>query len=75
MAEKSKKKVAKKKKKSNAVVRLWRETSGELRKVSWPTTQEAWRLTKIVVAVMVAMSALLGIADFVFSRLITLLYA
>ena len=74
MAEKSKKKVEKKKK-TNAIVRLWRETSGELRKVSWPTTQEAWRLTKIVVAVMVAMSALLGIADFVFSKLITLLYA
>ena len=74
MAEKSKKKIEKKKK-PNAIVRLWRETSGELRKVSWPTTQEAWRLTKIVVAVMVAMSALLGIADFVFSKLITLLYA
>jgi preprotein translocase subunit SecE len=75
MAQRSKKKASSRKKKVNIVVRLWRETVGELRKVSWPTPQEAWRLTKIVLAVMVAMSALLGIADFIFSNLITLLYA
>lgn len=60
-------------KQPNAVQRWWRETVGELRKVSWPTTQEAWRLTRIVLIVMFLMSALLGILDFVFSRLITLL--
>lgn len=57
----------------NAIARWWRETLGELRKVSWPTPQEAWRLTRIVLIVMVVMSTLLGILDFVFSRLITLL--
>ncbi|NMB55951.1 MAG: preprotein translocase subunit SecE [Leptolinea sp.] len=46
---------------------------GELRKVTWPTRQEAWRLTKIVVLVMIAMSTLLGILDFVFSSLIKLI--
>ena len=45
-------------KKPNAIARWWRETLGELRKVSWPTPQEAWRLTKIVIVVMLAMSAL-----------------
>jgi len=74
MASKTKKKEAKKKK-PNAIQRLWRETMGELRKVSWPTPQEAWRLTRIVVVVMVLMSALLGVADFIFSRLIGILYA
>ncbi|GAP20576.1 preprotein translocase subunit SecE [Leptolinea tardivitalis] len=62
-------------KQPNAFQRWYRETTGELRKVSWPTRQEAWRLTKIVVAVMVAMSVLLGILDFVFSSLITLILA
>jgi preprotein translocase subunit SecE len=57
-------------KKSNAISRWWRETQGELRKVSWPTPQEAWRLTKIVIFVMLVMSALLGLLDFAFTRLI-----
>jgi len=62
-------------KQQNAFQRWSRETSGELRKVTWPTRQEAWRLTKIVVAVMVVMSLMLGILDFVFSALITLILA
>jgi preprotein translocase subunit SecE len=57
-------------KKPNAIARWWRETLGELRKVSWPTPQEAWRLTKIVIVVMLAMSALLGLLDFAFTHLI-----
>ena len=70
-----KKAIATRKKKGNAVVRLWRETIGELRKVSWPTTKEAWRLTRIVIVVMVFMSFLLGLFDFLFSKLIAVLYA
>jgi preprotein translocase subunit SecE len=73
--DKGKKKAVTTKKKTNAVVRLWRETMGELRKVSWPTTQEAWRLTRIVIVVMIAMSFLLGIFDFIFSKLIGILFA
>ena len=71
MADKSSKKV--KEKKPNAIKRWWRETIGELRKVSWPTTQEAIRMTKIVLAVMVFMATILGILDFVFSKLIGLI--
>jgi len=68
------KKVEKKKEhKENSIQRWWRETLGEMRKVSWPTTPEAWRLTKIVLVVMAGMAALLGLLDFVFSKLITLL--
>lgn len=57
-------------KKTNALTRWWRGTLGELRKVTWPTPQEAWRLTKVVIVVMLAMSALLGLLDFAFTRLI-----
>ena len=62
-------------KQPNAIQRYFRETIGELRKVSWPTTQEAWRLTRIVLIVMFLMSAVLGLLDFVFSRIIALLVA
>ena len=61
-------------KKPNAVSRWWRETIGELRKVSWPTRQEAWRLTKIVMVVMAFMSVLLGVLDFAFTRLISFIF-
>ena len=60
-------------KKSNAITVWWRETIGELHKVSWPTYADAKRLTIIVLAVMAIMAILLGSLDFVFSRLITLL--
>ena len=70
MAEK-----AEKLKRESAIQRWWRETVGELRKVSWPTLPDAWRLTKIVLIVMFAMSALLGLLDFVFSQLIALMVA
>lgn len=53
------------------IQRFWRETIGELRKVTWPTPPEAWKMTRIVLAVMIAMSLVLGVLDFAFSRLIT----
>lgn len=62
-------------KKPNPIAKWWRETIGELRKVSWPTTDDAWRLTKIVIITMVLMSALLGVLDYVFSRLVGLIFA
>ena len=70
MAEKAKEVQVKK---PNAIQRWWKETIGELRKVSWPTPREAWRLTVIVIIVMVSTSALLGILDFVFSKIVTAL--
>jgi preprotein translocase subunit SecE len=62
-------------KKPNALQKWYHETVGELRKVSWPTMKDAWRLTRIVLIVMAAMSAVLGLLDYVFSELITLLLA
>ena len=62
-------------KKPNVIQKWYRETLGELRKVSWPTPREAWRLTLIVIATMFATSFTLGLLDWVFSRLIALLVA
>ena len=53
---------------TNAVVRYFRETRGELRKVTWPTRQESQRLTAIVLGVTAAMSIFLGVLDFIFSN-------
>lgn len=62
-------------KKPNALQKWYHETMGELRKVSWPTVKEAWRLTRIVLIVIVAMGAVLGLLDYVFSQLVSLLLA
>jgi preprotein translocase subunit SecE len=56
-------------KQPNAVVRFYRETIGELRKVSWPTRQEAVNLTTITLIVVVAMSAFLGTLDYIFNQI------
>ena len=69
------KKEKEKEKKPNALQKWYHETLGELRKVSWPTMKEAWRLTRIVLIVMAVMSAVLGLLDYVFSQLVTLLLA
>lgn len=51
----------------NRVVRYFRETRGEIRKVTWPTRQESQRLTAIVLGVTAVMALFLGILDFIFS--------
>jgi preprotein translocase subunit SecE len=61
-----------KKKKENAIRRFFRETSGELRKVTWPTRQEATNLTIIVLIVMVAMSVFLWLVDLGATELLAL---
>jgi preprotein translocase subunit SecE len=70
-ADKGKEKVQPKQ--PNRIVRWWRETIGELRKVSWPTVPEARRMTGIVLLVMAGTAVVLGLLDFIFSRLIGLL--
>ena len=59
----------------NIFQRLWfkiqkffQETVGELRKVSWPSRQEAIRLTEIVIIVIFIMAAILGGLDWVYAK-------
>ncbi len=68
MAEKAKKV----KKTENAIQRYFRETTGELRKVSWPTWPEARRLTGLVLLVMVVVGIFLAGMDFLASQLLNL---
>lgn len=59
-------------KKPNKIQKWWRETVGELRKVTWPTKEEALQMTKVVTIVVLATAVFLGVVDFIFSRLIGL---
>lgn len=51
------------------VLRYLRDTRAELRKVTWPTREEAWKLTLIVLGTVIVMAIILGAADFIFGRI------
>lgn len=57
----------------NGLTRYIRETRAELRKVVWPTRDEAWRLTAIVLGVTAAFAFFLWAVDSVFSNSIRFL--
>ena len=63
----------KKGKAPNRVQLFFRETTGELRKVSWPTWPEARRLTGLVLIVMVVVGAYLFFVDRVAEWVLNLL--
>jgi preprotein translocase SecE subunit len=47
---------------------LWLDdVFSELRKVQWPTPQEAWNLTLVVIIVCIAFGVATGIIDFFFT--------
>jgi preprotein translocase subunit SecE len=60
-------------KKENRIVKYFREARAEMRKVTWPTRQEALHLTGIVLAVTVAMAILLWVLDIFFTGVMSAL--
>lgn len=50
----------------NALVRYFKETRAELRKVTWPTREETRMLTTIIVIVTITMAIFLGLLDYIF---------
>jgi len=53
-----------------AAVKYFKETRAELRKVTWPTQDEAKNLTLIITSVSIAMAFFLGIFDYIFQTVI-----
>ncbi|MDP6056485.1 MAG: preprotein translocase subunit SecE [Dehalococcoidia bacterium] len=54
-----------------SIFRFFGEVFSELRKVSWPTRQEATRLTAMVIALSATIGIFLGLVDMAFARLIS----
>lgn len=54
----------------NPVVAYFRSTRAELRKVRWPTLEQGWSMTKIVLVVTFGMAIFLGVLDFFFGWLL-----
>jgi len=73
VAKKKKRAARRSRRDQNVIVRLYRETMGELRKVTWPTRREALNLTGLVLIVLTIMTLFFGLFDFVFSRVFGLI--
>ena len=61
-----------KEKKESRVVRYFKEVRAEIRKVVWPSRKATTNLTLIVLGVTAAMSAALGLIDWVFAQVVHL---
>lgn len=51
-----------------------KETRAEMNHVVWPTRAQTTRFTVLVIIVSAFTAALLGLSDYVFSKLLTLLF-
>ena len=51
-----------------------KQTRAEMAHVTWPSREQTIRFTTLVIAVSIGTALILGIADFVFSKLLTLLF-
>jgi preprotein translocase SecE subunit len=47
-----------------------KETITELQKTKWPTTQEAWKLTYVVLTVIFVLGIYMGLLDFAMTTLV-----
>ena len=57
-------------KKQNRIQLFFRETIGELRKVTWPTRKELYESTILVIVSVMAVSIFIGVVDFVFNKML-----
>jgi preprotein translocase subunit SecE len=73
MAEKKQARMTQEVQPENRFVTFYRETMAELRKVVWPTREQAINLTIIVVVVVVAMSIFLGGIDVILTQILRFL--
>jgi preprotein translocase subunit SecE len=73
MAEKKQARITQEVQPENRFVQFYRETAAELRKVVWPTRDEAVRLTIIVVIVVTAMSLFLGGVDSLLGQIVRII--
>lgn len=54
-------------------IKFLKEVRSELKKVVWPTKQEAIRLTTVVIIVSVIVGIYIGSLDYLFARIMELL--
>ena len=46
------------------IIQFFKDSISELKKVSWPSREEVWASTKVVVVSVIIFAAILGLVDF-----------
>ncbi len=54
-------------------IKFLKEVRSELKRVTWPTRQEAIRLTSMVIAVSIVVGIYIGALDYLFTKIMALL--
>ncbi len=60
---------------ANPITRYLAEVYIELRKVTWPTWQEAWNMALVVIGMSLVVAVVLGAADIGLTRLVTWIFS
>jgi preprotein translocase subunit SecE len=58
----------------NKIIRFFKESFGELKKVTWPSREEVTSSTKVVLVSTVLIALALGLVDFLIFRGIDLIF-
>ncbi len=59
--------------KKNRMMKFFRETKSEMKKVSWPSKAQLIRNTVVILAFVIIMTIVLSLVDFGFERLLSLI--
>lgn len=59
--------------KKNRIMKFFRETKSEMKKVSWPSKDQLIRNTVVILAFVIIMTIVLSLVDFGFERLLSLI--
>ena len=59
--------------KKNRLMKFFRETKSEMKKVSWPSKDQLVRNTVVILAFVIIMTIVLSLVDFGFEKLLSLI--
>ena len=57
-----------------SIVEYIKGTQAELKHVNWPSKEQTIRFTGLVIGVCIVTGIILGVSDFIFPKLLTLLF-
>jgi preprotein translocase subunit SecE len=58
----------------NKIIRFFKESFGELKKVTWPSREEVTSSTKVVLVATILIAIVLGLVDYLIFRGIDLIF-
>ncbi|MCM8799837.1 MAG: preprotein translocase subunit SecE [Candidatus Omnitrophica bacterium] len=56
------------------MVNFFKEVKIEMTKVSWPTRQEVWGATVVVIVITSILALFIGIVDLILSKILTVIF-